>query len=275
MPTEIIVAFSIGSNIGAREERVLEGAARLGRTPGLRELELGVLYETRPVGRGYGRSFVNTACIARTALEPRALLGRCEEIERLAGRAAKGRGADRTLDTISFSTALSFSTSRGSSSRIRAWPSGSSSSCPSPASPPTCPFPPGGRRSRRSPRDSRTPTGAGSCPAGSARREPLERQTVQLILTRPPFFTTVGAMDGFRDTLLAGDIRHIAIEGNIGAGKTTLARLVAEASGARLFLEEVDDNPFIERYYGDMQEYAFQAQIFFLLNRYRQQQEIA
>ncbi|MBN1886283.1 MAG: 2-amino-4-hydroxy-6-hydroxymethyldihydropteridine diphosphokinase [Candidatus Krumholzibacteriota bacterium] len=98
MPTEIIVAFSIGSNIGAREERVLEGAARLGRTPGLRELELGVLYETRPVGRGYGRSFVNTACIARTALEPRALLGRCEEIERLAGRAAKGRGADRTLD---------------------------------------------------------------------------------------------------------------------------------------------------------------------------------
>ncbi len=75
--------------------------------------------------------------------------------------------------------------------------------------------------------------------------------------------------------LAESGIRYIAIEGNIGAGKTTVARLLAEETGARLFLEEVDDNPFIEKFYGDMGSYAFQAQIFFLLNRYRQQMEIA
>lgn len=82
-------------------------------------------------------------------------------------------------------------------------------------------------------------------------------------------------MNEFRETLLSEEIKYIAIEGNIGAGKTTLARLLAETADARLFLEEVDDNPFIERFYADRREYAFQAQIFFLLNRYRQQQEIA
>jgi deoxyguanosine kinase len=81
-------------------------------------------------------------------------------------------------------------------------------------------------------------------------------------------------MTDFKDKLAANGIRYIAIEGNIGAGKTTLARLLSEAAGASLFLEEVDDNPFIEKYYMDAEGYAFQAQIFFLLNRYRQQMEI-
>ncbi|MCK4236980.1 MAG: deoxynucleoside kinase [Candidatus Krumholzibacteria bacterium] len=82
-------------------------------------------------------------------------------------------------------------------------------------------------------------------------------------------------MENLKVALLSNGIRYIAVEGSIGAGKTTLSRLIAEASEARLFLEEIDDNPFIERFYEDMQGYAFQAQIFFLLNRYRQQIEIA
>jgi deoxyadenosine/deoxycytidine kinase len=82
-------------------------------------------------------------------------------------------------------------------------------------------------------------------------------------------------MKDLSERLNASGIRYIAVEGNIGAGKTTVARLLAEETGARLFLEEVDDNPFIERFYDDMGGYAFQAQIFFLLNRYRQQTEIA
>jgi len=81
-------------------------------------------------------------------------------------------------------------------------------------------------------------------------------------------------MTGLKDKLTANGIRYIAIEGNIGAGKTTLARLLSEAADASLFLEEVDDNPFIEKYYREGDSYAFQAQIFFLLNRYRQQMEI-
>ena len=81
-------------------------------------------------------------------------------------------------------------------------------------------------------------------------------------------------MEELKERFSANGIRYIAIEGNIGAGKTTLARLLSKAAGASLFLEEVDDNPFIEKYYQNAEGYAFQAQIFFLLNRYRQQMEI-
>ncbi len=82
-------------------------------------------------------------------------------------------------------------------------------------------------------------------------------------------------MKDLKNRLLANGIRYIAIEGNIGAGKTTLARLIAEESGAKLFQEEVDDNPFLPKFYENTRAFAFQAQIFFLLNRYRQQIEIA
>lgn len=82
-------------------------------------------------------------------------------------------------------------------------------------------------------------------------------------------------MKNLKADLLSNDIRYIAVEGNIGAGKTTLSRLISEAAGATLYLEEVDDNPFIERFYEDVRAYAFQVQIFFLLNRYRQQIAIA
>jgi len=82
-------------------------------------------------------------------------------------------------------------------------------------------------------------------------------------------------MIDLKDRLVANGIRYIAIEGNIGAGKTSLARLIAEECNAQLFLEEVEDNPFLERYYENMEAYAFQTQVFFLLNRYRQQLEIS
>ena len=82
-------------------------------------------------------------------------------------------------------------------------------------------------------------------------------------------------MKDLNSRLAMSGIRYIAVEGNIGAGKTTLARLIADDSGAAVFQEEVDDNPFISKFYQDAKGYAFQAQLFFLLNRYRQQIEIA
>ncbi len=66
-------------------------------------------------------------------------------------------------------------------------------------------------------------------------------------------------------------IRSIAIEGNIGVGKTSLARLLVRRLGGRLVEERVEDNPFLERFYDDMGAYAFQTQLVFLMNRYRQQ----
>jgi deoxyadenosine/deoxycytidine kinase len=67
--------------------------------------------------------------------------------------------------------------------------------------------------------------------------------------------------------------RYIAIEGVIGAGKTSLSRLLARDLDARLNLEVVEENPFLARFYADPSRHAFATQIFFLLSRYRQQQD--
>ncbi len=70
------------------------------------------------------------------------------------------------------------------------------------------------------------------------------------------------------------DIRHIAIEGVIGVGKTTFAQMLSERLGARLVLERFEENPFLPKFYEDPEHYAFQTQIFFLLSRYKQQQNL-
>jgi len=64
---------------------------------------------------------------------------------------------------------------------------------------------------------------------------------------------------------------YIAIEGVIGVGKTTLARLLQPSFKAGLLLEVFEENPFLSDFYSDRARYAFQTQIFFLLSRYRQQ----
>lgn len=63
---------------------------------------------------------------------------------------------------------------------------------------------------------------------------------------------------------------YIAIEGLIGAGKTTLAKRLAQARGARLVLEEFDDNPFLPRFYAEPERYGFAVELSFLAQRYRQ-----
>jgi len=65
--------------------------------------------------------------------------------------------------------------------------------------------------------------------------------------------------------------KYIAIEGVIGIGKTTLARLLQPHYKATVLLEVFEENPFLADFYGDRQRYAFQTQIFFLLSRYHQQ----
>ena len=70
------------------------------------------------------------------------------------------------------------------------------------------------------------------------------------------------------------DIRYIAIEGAIGAGKTTLADMLGETLKANVIREQFDENPFLKDFYRDADRYAFQTQIFFLLTRYKQQQQL-
>ena len=71
----------------------------------------------------------------------------------------------------------------------------------------------------------------------------------------------------------AAPLHFIAIEGVIGAGKTSLARRLADYVGGYTLLEQVESNPFLPDFYRDRRAYAFQTQIFFLLNRYQQQRE--
>jgi len=69
--------------------------------------------------------------------------------------------------------------------------------------------------------------------------------------------------------------QYLAIEGPIGVGKTSLAKLLSEEFNARCILETPEENPFLSHFYKDRKKFAFQVQVFFLLTRFRQQQEIA
>jgi deoxyadenosine/deoxycytidine kinase len=73
---------------------------------------------------------------------------------------------------------------------------------------------------------------------------------------------------------LESGARYIAVEGPIGVGKTALARRLATEFGSELILEGVDDNQFLGKFYEDPARYALHAQLFFLLERYRQQQAL-
>jgi deoxyadenosine/deoxycytidine kinase len=70
------------------------------------------------------------------------------------------------------------------------------------------------------------------------------------------------------------ELRYIAIEGVIGAGKTSLTARLSQTLGARAIYEEFEKNPFLEDFYNDPERFAFQTQLFFLMSRYRQQQEL-
>jgi deoxyguanosine kinase len=69
--------------------------------------------------------------------------------------------------------------------------------------------------------------------------------------------------------------KYIVVEGPIGVGKTSLAKMLANEFQARMVFERVEDNPFLPKFYKSREIYAFQNQTFFLLNRYQQQMELA
>ncbi|HRU39800.1 MAG TPA: deoxynucleoside kinase [Candidatus Goldiibacteriota bacterium] len=71
------------------------------------------------------------------------------------------------------------------------------------------------------------------------------------------------------------DFHYIAIEGVLGVGKTSFAKQLAQDLSAKLVLEEVDNNPFLDRFYKDMKGHALQTQLFFLLSRARQQEPLS
>lgn len=71
-----------------------------------------------------------------------------------------------------------------------------------------------------------------------------------------------------------GEHRYIVVEGPIGVGKSSLTNILAERFHARRVMEVVEENPFLSSFYGDKAKFAFQTQMFFLLSRFKQQQEL-
>lgn len=80
--------------------------------------------------------------------------------------------------------------------------------------------------------------------------------------------------ESIEELIEESELRYIAVEGAIGAGKTTLAKMLGEMIGAKVVLEQFAENPFLKDFYKDPERYAFQTQIFFLLTRYKQQREL-
>jgi len=68
--------------------------------------------------------------------------------------------------------------------------------------------------------------------------------------------------------------KFISIEGNIGAGKTTLAHILSKALNARLILEEFADNPFLAKFYENPAQYAFSVELFFMAERFKQLKDL-
>ncbi len=73
----------------------------------------------------------------------------------------------------------------------------------------------------------------------------------------------------------AATLRYIVVEGPIGVGKTTLAKHLADSFNGKVLLEGMDENPFLTRFYLDPKTYALSTQLFFLLQRSRQAQELS
>jgi len=70
------------------------------------------------------------------------------------------------------------------------------------------------------------------------------------------------------------NLYYLAVEGPIGVGKTSLVKLLGKKLGAKMVLEEYENKPFLEEFYNDPERFAFQTQLFFLMSRYRQQQDL-
>lgn len=80
--------------------------------------------------------------------------------------------------------------------------------------------------------------------------------------------------ESIEELVAHSDLHYIAVEGVIGAGKTTLATKLGHTIGGRVVLEQFEENPFLKDFYRDPDRYAFQTQIFFLLTRYKQQRNL-
>ena len=103
-------------------------------------------------------------------------------------------------------------------------------------------------------------------------KHPITKKTILMCLQACDDNTEIEETDLElkRPVSLVEKFNYIAIEGNIGAGKTTLSKMIGDDFNAKLVLERFADNPFLPKYYADMERYAFPLEMSFLADRYQQ-----
>ncbi len=106
-------------------------------------------------------------------------------------------------------------------------------------------------------------------------KHPIEKQTILMCLQNCGDKTVIEKLELqiIRPISLFEKYNYIAVEGNIGAGKTSLANMIGDDYNAKLVLERFADNPFLPKYYEDMNRYAFPLEMSFLADRYNQLSE--
>lgn len=235
--------IGLGSNLGDRAAHLRSALAALTASSGVEVVAASPVYE----GAAHTAEpdeeqppYLNAVVELRTTLAPEALLALLHRIEHAAGRERRTRWAPRPLDL----DLLLYDDVEGEG-------------------PPALPHPRiPERRFVLAPLADLAP----SLPV------PGTGQTVAALLAACPDPHPLSRTDlRLMSPFLPESLRYMAVEGVIGAGKTSLARMLAEQAEARLVLEEFEENPFLPDFYRDPERWAFHTQLAFLASRFRQQ----
>lgn len=253
---ESVRAFvGLGANLGEREEQLAMALQALHREVGIRIVAVSPVYEgpAHTLDDTPQPPYLNAVAEVRTTLEPDALLDTFSQLEHEAGRERRVAWAPRPLDLdlllygehVVWDDDLAVPHPRMGERRFVLQPLADLA--------PDLVVPGVGLAVRDL---------LAQCPDPSELR----------VLPQPlDFQSPVTSASEFE---IPDALRYVVVEGVIGAGKTTLARLVAERMGARLVLEEFEENPFLPDFYRDPVRWAFQTQLAFLASRFRQQKEL-
>jgi 2-amino-4-hydroxy-6-hydroxymethyldihydropteridine diphosphokinase len=240
--------LGIGSNIGDRISYIKKALVAISKLTKTKITKISSLYETEPYGRKDQPWFINLALEISTELNADELFKKCKLIETKLGRQKREKWAEREIDIdILLYDDLIIST-------------------------PELQIPHPDMHNRRFvliPLSEIAPDVI----------HPVFKKSVSELLIECKDTTRIIHIPqkiDFKNIIEpeVKEIRYIAIEGVIGAGKTSLAKMLGERLNAKVVLEQYYENPFLEKFYQNRERYAFQTQIFFLLSRYKQQMEL-